>query len=199
MIKRISLLAIVLVAAAVLTGCKPGQIEWMKAELQNSQADLARFEKALDATVAKQTEKAQDIAIMPPGPAREKAVDQYNQTNKVIKISRSAVGGTATLLGELARELETVKDEPDMLEATGKTIAPYAGGYGPLVLLGFSTAAAVWRAVRNRGIAVNAVASVDADIDKLTPEEKAQIFAKQTPATRRLVRQVQGKNISLPI
>ncbi len=199
MIKRFSLLLIVLVAAAVLTGCNSEQIAQFQARLQDSQADLGRIEKALDAAVNSQAEKAQDIAIMPPGPAREKAVDQYNQTNKVIKISRSAVGGTANLFGELAKELETVTDEAGLIEATGKTIAPYAGGYGPLIVLATGLIGAGIRAVQNRRAGVNAVESLDEVVANLTPAEKAKIIAKQKPATRRLVRYVHGKNIGLPI
>ena len=197
--KRISLLLIVLVATAVMTGCDPGQIEWMKAELQTSQADLAQFEKDLDAVVALQTEKAQDIAIMPPGAAREKAVDQYNQTNKVIKISRAAVGGTANLFGELSTQLETVTDGPGMLDASTKTIAPYFGGYEPLVLMGGGLIVALWRAYRSRSGARNLARSVNNEIKKLTPEQLTAIAAKQTPEAKRIVDEAQGKKWSLPI
>ncbi len=199
MIRHLSIFVLVLVAAVVLTGCNGEQIAQFRAQLQTSQAGLAQFQKALDAAVASQVETAQEIAIAPPGPAREKAVAQYNQTNEVIKISRSAVGGTANLFGELARELETVTDGPGMLDASTKTIAPYFGGYEPLVLMGGGLIVALWRAYRSRRGARNLARSVNDEIKKLTPEQLTAIAARQTPEAKRIVDEAQGKKWSLPI
>lgn len=198
--KRRLMIAVLLIAGGIVTGCTAEQIAQIKQDVAALKGEVTTAQEVINNAIEEKAKIDKQIAEMEPGAERDYLIAVSEDYQKVIDNGRKWVDWAGVRLSELETQLAEAQNEVDVFEAAGKTVSntlpPPFNVYG---LLGVTTVAAVWRAVKNRSAARNIAKSIDTIVATANDTQKAGIAANQTETAKRIVDEAQDKKLKLPI
>lgn len=178
-----------------IPGCDAEQIAAIKYELSRTKIVLDEVQKIVLEAETQLAKMEADVESLPEGPDKDEAREKLDCIKSQVHAGKVYGAKVQKHLNRLSERLEGIESGPDLLQQTvseiGSAIPPPWGMY---VSLGGLLAASIWRGVRNRNAAKNIAESVDRF---LTPEMKKTIT--QTGTAKRIVDEVQGKKMNLPL
>ena len=196
----IILLAIGITAGAA--GCTADQVEEIKAAVASIAGQRETVQMAADKAVADKAEMDAEIAAMPDGPAKDKAVAKSEKIGKIIEAYQEWLDRADATISALQAGLVEANDALDVAEAGLHATTPYlplpwgalATGIGGLTI-------GLLRAYQNRKAGRNIAASVADIVAKeldLSPESAARLSAAQGATAKRIVDEAQGTKAVVP-
>ena len=195
-----------LLCALVLSpGCGVNDILIARQRVEQVNADLLRVQAGIQETLQQKAQVDEAILAMEPGPLRDQAMVISGKLAAMIEIGEKYLRQGVDAAAILSHELENARDETDIVDAALKATAPLLPPPWNLVAIAAgSLGIGLWRAARNKALAVSLAKSTepiipkDAD-GKVTAEAAAMLDAGQSAAVKAIVDIAQGdKKLSLP-
>ncbi len=146
--KKLLCTLVILAVVLGLTGCDTEGIQELRDTITGAKTQLTRFDEVV-AELENDIVRQEIILVdLPEGPEKEEKAELVHNLRGLVKKYKAGSLALTEKITKFESELATAEDEIDVFESVGRTVAPFAGGYAPLVVLSVGLIGSIWRGIR---------------------------------------------------